>query len=85
MQGYTENSIPTHKDIQKCLVNIGDKPSNFINSRQWIGSTEVGYVLETLLEIQIRVLCASNGEEVASLVPELSHHFQTQGTPVMIG
>ncbi|XP_033349722.1 ufm1-specific protease 2 [Bombus vosnesenskii] len=85
LQGYTEIPIPSHRVIQKCLVNIGDKPANFIDSKQWIGSTEVGFVLESLLDISVKILCASTGEEVSSLAPNLLHHFQTQGTPVMIG
>lgn len=85
LQGYTEIPVPSHRVIQKCLVDIGDKPSNFINSKQWIGSTEVGFVLESLLDISVKVLCASTGEEVSSLAPNLLHHFQTQGTPIMIG
>nr|XP_012137095.1 PREDICTED: ufm1-specific protease 2 isoform X1 [Megachile rotundata] len=85
LQGYTDTPIPSHSVIQKCLVNIGDKPSNFINSKQWIGSTEVGFVLESLLGVSVKVLCASTGEEVSMLAPNLLHHFQIQGTPVMIG
>ncbi|KOC59028.1 putative Ufm1-specific protease 2, partial [Habropoda laboriosa] len=85
LQGYTEIPVPSHSKIQKCLVEIGDKSSNFVNSKQWIGSTEVGFVLESLLNISVKVLCASTGEEVSSLAPDLLHHFQTQGTPVMIG
>ncbi|KAG7204683.1 hypothetical protein KM043_005097 [Ampulex compressa] len=85
LQGYTEVPIPSHHAIQKCLADIGDKPSSFIGSRQWIGSMEVGFVLETLLGAKIKVLCASTGDEVSTLAPDLLHHFQTQGTPVMIG
>lgn len=85
LQGYTNIPIPTHRKIQECLVDIGDKPFSFIGSKQWIGSTEVGFVLETMLGVSIKVLCASSGEEMASLSSNLAHHFQTQGTPVMIG
>lgn len=85
LQGYTDKPIPTHREIQMCLVNIGDKASNFIGSKQWIGSTEVGFVLETMLDVSIKVLCASNGDEMSMLVSDLAHHFETQGTPVMIG
>jgi hypothetical protein len=28
-QGYTDKEVPTFKDIQKCLVDIGDKPVQF--------------------------------------------------------
>ncbi|KAK3920069.1 putative Ufm1-specific protease 2 [Frankliniella fusca] len=85
LQGYTEVQVPTHKQIQECLVKIGDKPSSFIGSRQWIGSTEVSFVLETLLGVTCKILTASSGEEVGTLGSELSYHFQTHGTPIMIG
>ncbi|RWS29888.1 ufm1-specific protease 2-like isoform X3, partial [Leptotrombidium deliense] len=47
-QGYTEKPIPTHKEIQQALVDIGDKQPNFVGSTQWIGSQEVSYVLNQL-------------------------------------
>lgn len=85
LQGYTNIAIPTHRDIQKCLVDIGDKTSSFIGSKQWIGSTEVGFVLETLLGINIKILCASTGDEITTMIPSLKCHFESQGTPIMIG
>lgn len=85
LQGYTDVPVPSHRTIQKCLVDIGDKPSSFIGSKQWIGSTEVGFVLKTLLDVDVKILCASTGEEVSALATNLLFHFQTQGTPVMIG
>ncbi|KAK0158922.1 hypothetical protein PV328_009859 [Microctonus aethiopoides] len=85
LQGYTDQPIPTHRTIQKCLVDIGDKPPNFIGSNQWIGSTEVGFVLETLLGITVRVLCAATGNKMTDLNWNLKEHFDTQGIPVMIG
>lgn len=85
LQGYTDKPVPTFKDIQKCLVDIGDKPTNFIGSRQWIGSTEVNFVLESLLNITCKILYCSSGEEVAAKGPELLNHFQMHGSPIMIG
>jgi hypothetical protein len=85
LQGYTDKEVPSHVQIQKCLVDIGDKPANFIDSKQWIGSTEVGFVLESLFDVSVKVLCASSGEEMTMLASDLAHHFKTQGTPVMIG
>ena len=41
LQGYTETEVPSHREVQKCLVDIGDKEAKFIGSKQWIGSTEV--------------------------------------------
>ncbi|XP_034936264.1 ufm1-specific protease 2-like [Chelonus insularis] len=85
LQGYTDKPIPSHRDIQKCLVDIGDKAPKFIGSNQWIGSTEVGFVLEILLNISVKVLCASNGKDMPNLIDDLREHFDNQGTPVMIG
>ena len=85
MQGYASTNIPSHSQIQKCLVDMGDKPKSFIDSRQWIGSTEVGYVLEKSCEVQCKFLNVSSGEELENKGRELAHHFKTNGTPIMIG
>nr|CAD7263145.1 unnamed protein product [Timema shepardi] len=84
-QGYTERSVPSHREIQQCLVDIGDKSSSFVGSRQWIGSTEVSFCLETMLGVSSRILRASSGQELSELGGDLSVHFSTNGTPVMIG
>ena len=84
-QGYANTPIPTHEQIQKCLVDIGDKERSFIGSRQWIGSTEVGFVLETSCQIQSKFLSLSSGEDLENKGRELANHFKTNGTPIMIG
>ena len=33
--------VPSIQIIQKTLTEIGDKPTSFIGSKQWIGSVEV--------------------------------------------
>ncbi|XP_050648555.1 ufm1-specific protease 2 isoform X3 [Macaca thibetana thibetana] len=84
-QGYTERSIPTHREIQQALVDAGDKPATFVGSRQWIGSIEVQLVLNQLIGITSKILFVSQGSEMASQGRELANHFQSEGTPVMIG
>ena len=84
-QGYTETEVPSHRQIQKCLVDIGDKEAKFIGSKQWIGSTEVGFVLETACEVQSKFVSVSQGSDLASKARELLRHFTSEGTPVMIG
>lgn len=64
---------------------MGDKPPSFIGSSQWIGSTEVNYVLESMFGIHCRIMYVSSGEELAERGSELLMHFKTQGTPIMIG
>lgn len=77
--------MPSHKEIQQCLVDIGDKPASFVGSRQWIGSMEVSFCLETMLNVTSRIMNVSSGAELADAGIELSRHFATHGTPVMIG
>ncbi|XP_033016027.1 ufm1-specific protease 2 isoform X1 [Lacerta agilis] len=84
-QGYVDRSIPTHKEIQQALVDVGDKQPGFVGSRQWIGSIEVQLVLNQLLGITSKILFVSQGSELASQGRELANHFKTEGTPVMIG
>lgn len=41
--------------------------------------------LEHLLGITSKILYVNSGAEMASKGRELLHHFETQGTPIMIG
>jgi len=85
MQGFTSRSVPTHQEIQECLVSLNDKPQSFVGSKKWIGSTEVSFVLEALLGVSCRIMALNNGGEMASRVSELHSHFRTHGTPIMVG
>lgn len=35
------DDIPSIEDIQQTLVNINDKPPEFLNSTDWLGALEV--------------------------------------------
>ncbi|KAF3687717.1 Ufm1-specific protease 2 [Channa argus] len=84
-QGYVEQTVPTHREIQQALVDVGDKQASFVGSRQWIGSIEVQVVLNQLLGVTSKIMFVSQGSELASKGRELANHFITEGTPVMIG
>ncbi|KAF7666244.1 hypothetical protein LDENG_00112810 [Lucifuga dentata] len=84
-QGYVEQPVPTHKEIQQALVDFGDKQASFVGSRQWIGSIEVQAVLNQLLGVTSKIMFVSQGSDLASKGRELANHFLTEGTPVMIG
>ncbi|KAK1792499.1 hypothetical protein P4O66_012442, partial [Electrophorus voltai] len=79
--------------MTQALVDVGDKESSFVGSRQWIGSIEVQAVLSHLLGITSKILFVRYlfsrgrvwGSELASKGRELANHFETTGTPVMIG
>ncbi|XP_076362518.1 UFM1 specific peptidase 2 isoform X2 [Tachypleus tridentatus] len=84
-QGYIDKPVPTHKEIQQALVEVGDKPSSFVGSRKWIGSQEVSICLNQLIGVTSKIMFVSSGAELANKGRELLEHFKIQGTPVMIG
>jgi hypothetical protein len=52
LQHYTSITVPTHREIQECLVEIGDKEASFIGSQEWIGAIELSFVLDKLLGVR---------------------------------
>lgn len=49
--------VPTIRVIQQTLVDINDKPADFINSTEWIGALEVCNIFllsnETIIKITL--------------------------------
>lgn len=84
-QHYTSRTPPGHREIQSILAALGDKPAEFIGSKQWIGAIELGFVLDTLLGVSCKVITVASGDEMPSKAREIAAHFDTQGTPIMIG
>ncbi len=85
LQGYCCREPPSHREIQATLVSIGDKGKNFIGSKNWIGAIELGYVLDSLYKIESKVITVADGSNMVSVAREIGQHFDTQGTPIMIG
>jgi len=77
--------IPSIPEIQKILVDLGDKPANFVGTKEWIGAFEVNLVLNKLLDVESKILFISSGAEIPSKARELKEHFLNDGTPIMIG
>lgn len=85
LQGYISATYPSHSQIQQALIDCGDKEANFLGTRRWIGSQEVSYVLNQLYGITSKIMFVSSGSDLANKGRELVAHFQTQGTPIMVG
>lgn len=85
LQHYTSINVPTHREIQEALVEIGDKDPSFIGSREWIGAIELSFVLDKLLGATCKVVNVRSGAELPEKCRELALHFENQGTPIMIG
>ncbi|MBA0761646.1 hypothetical protein Goshw_012415 [Gossypium schwendimanii] len=85
LQHYSSVDVPSHREIQQSLVDIGDKDPAFIGSREWIGAIELSFVLDKLLGVSCKVINVRSGSELPEKCRELALHFETQGTPIMIG
>ncbi|RID58373.1 hypothetical protein BRARA_F01678 [Brassica rapa] len=85
LQHYTSISVPSHREIQQTLVEIGDKDPSFVGSREWIGAIELSFVLDKLLGVSCKIMNFRSGSELPEKCRELALHFETQGTPIMIG
>ena len=56
-------------------MDIGDKPVKFVGSKQWIGSMELGWVLEQWYQV-------GNRDSSVRAIIDMSHFAQTE-FPVM--
>nr|XP_027200158.1 ufm1-specific protease 2-like [Dermatophagoides pteronyssinus] len=85
-QGYIDDhKVPTHKQIQQALIDVGDKPVEFLGSSRWIGSQEVCYVLNHLYGIESKIIFINSSNELLDKARDLIKHFSINGTPIMIG
>jgi hypothetical protein len=77
--------VPSLREIQETLVKIGDKPPGFVGSRDWIGSFEACLVLDHIFSVACKIVHVSSGAEVVNHMEMLAQHFDSVGSPVMIG
>ena len=70
---HGKGSVPSIKDIQECLVKVGDrnqiqfqcfsplkvgdKEANFMGSKNWLGSVEVSITIDSLCDVPCRYSC----------------------------
>ena len=85
LQGYSTVAVPSHRDIQQCLTNIGDKDAEFPGSTQWIGALELSYFLDEKYGVQSKIMTVQSGFDLPQKGRELAKHFDEVGTPIMMG
>lgn len=66
-------------------MKLGDKQKSFSGSSQWIGSIEIGMVLQEMLNVQYRIQTILPNTSLSSLARQILIHFQTVNCPIMIG
>eukprot|EP00300_Choanocystis_sp_HF-7_P015619 c19122_g1_i2.p1 GENE.c19122_g1_i2~~c19122_g1_i2.p1 ORF type:complete len:180 (+),score=42.27 c19122_g1_i2:294-833(+) len=85
LQRYTSLPVLSIPDIQSLLVKHGTKKPSFVGSNDWIGATDLSDLLNEYLGVQCKIHHLGTGAELANQGRVLAHHFETQGTPIMMG
>ena len=62
-----------------------DKPSSFANSKEWIGSVEVGLVLDQFCNVPCRIVDSRSGSELNQVFSQVFKHFIEKKCPIMMG
>ncbi|RNA41026.1 inactive Ufm1-specific protease 1 [Brachionus plicatilis] len=75
---------PSILEIQKILVDCGDKPSNFIGSKEWIGCFESSIVLDCLYNVPCKIVHCDVGN-LEKQIMEIEKHFEIFSSPSMMG
>lgn len=79
-------TIPSLLEIQQILVDLQDKQSNFIGSREWIGAIELSYVVDTLYNVPCKILHIQKGSnQLPDYVYNLECYFKEIGGFAMMG
>lgn len=77
--------MPSLRKIQEILVEMGDKPEHFVGSKEWIGSVEVGLVIDQMFDVPCKIIHSRSGQELENVFENLILHFQQRRCPIMMG
>merc|ERR1719401_909917 len=86
MQLYSSKTVPSVTDIQRHLKKIDEAHKDLeVGSKKWIGTVEGMYLLQDYLGVDCRMLHCQDSADMASQVPQLLRHLESEGTPIMMG
>lgn len=71
---YTSAEIPSIEQIQRTLFEI-DKTRNLINTKEWIGANEVGWLVNKYVGIESKIIFLQDGENIMEKVDLFKQHF----------
>ncbi|XP_053861485.1 inactive Ufm1-specific protease 1 [Malaclemys terrapin pileata] len=83
--GACPRPVPSLLAIQQALVEMGDKPTAFAGSRDWIGTVEAALCMDHFFGVPCKILHSPWGRGLGRQVGALYAHFQGGGGPVMLG
>ena len=86
MQHYTSAAVPSIPEIQSLLKRIDEAHRELeVGSKKWIGTVEGMYLLQEYLKVDCKMIYCQDAADMASQAPQMLQHFETEGTPIMMG
>lgn len=85
LQGIRQIQIPSILEMQEILVQMKDKPDNWIGSSKWIGSFEVALILEHLCGISCEIISVQPFQTMTDFIPTFQEYFEEVGSPIFVG
>ena len=58
--------------------------SSFVGSKDWIGSVEVGLVLDQYCSVPCRILHCRSVKDLANIFHQVLKHFEERSCPIMM-
>ncbi len=72
------------RDIQSALVSLGVESSSFVGSKKWIGSQEVGWILDDLLGVSCSYVSCASADDIIASAGKMVDHFKNNGSPILL-
>nr|XP_056719580.1 inactive Ufm1-specific protease 1 [Euleptes europaea] len=85
LEGVVSRPVPSLREIQHALVEMGDKPPSFSGSREWIGTVEAALCMDHFYSVPGKLIHVRRGRDLEKELESLCAHFQGGGGPVMVG
>lgn len=85
VRGAASRPVPSLREMQHSLVEMGDKPPLFAGSQEWIGTVEAALCIDHFYAVPSKLIHIPQGQDLERQLETLYTHFQGGGGPVMMG
>lgn len=76
--------VPSILEMQKILVDCGDKEAKFVGSKDWIGCFESCIIIDSLYDVPCKIVHCSP-DQIGQHVEGIKAHLEQFGSPIGVG
>jgi hypothetical protein len=78
------NNVPSVLDIQRILVESGDKNKEFYGSKEWMGVFDTSIVIDSIYNVPCKIIHCAQGD-LPKYTDSLIEHFRVFSSPIAVG